>query len=99
MQLIEVQTQLSRFVVNTQLLNDSISRALNSNLSKDSVVNQDAGSQPERASESTNDNNYKFDEPLDFSSIDVDAPFHAEERVSGLVLLIIQQVLLVLIVQ
>ncbi|KAL6885404.1 hypothetical protein GGI43DRAFT_426656 [Trichoderma evansii] len=98
MQLIEVQTQLSRFVVNTQLLNGSISRALNSNPSKDSVANQDADSQPESVSESTDDNNYNFDGPLDFSSIDIDAPLQAEERSSGLVLPIILHILLELTV-
>ncbi|PTB41315.1 hypothetical protein M441DRAFT_457151 [Trichoderma asperellum CBS 433.97] len=89
MQLIKVQTQLSRFVVNTQLLNDSISHALDPNPSNKSTTNQDADSQSQNVSESTNDNIYHFNELLDFSSIDIDATFHAEERVSGLVLLII----------
>lgn len=89
MQLIEVQTQLSRFVVNTQRLNDSISHALNSNSSNQSAADQDADSQPENVSESTNNNHYNFGELLDFSSTDVDASLHTEERASGLVLLII----------
>ncbi|KAH8123938.1 hypothetical protein ACSS6W_010512 [Trichoderma asperelloides] len=99
MQLIKIQTQLSRFVVNTQLLNDSISRALDPNPPDKFTANQDVYYQSQNVSGSTNDNNYHFDGLLDFSSIDIAATFHTEERVSGLVLLIILRTSLELTVQ
>lgn len=99
MQLIKIQTQLSRFVVNTQLLNDSISRAFDPNPPDKFTANQDVYYQSQNVSGSTNDNNYHFDGLLDFSSIDIAATFHTEERVSGLVLLIILRTSLELTVQ
>lgn len=84
MQLVEVQTQLSRFAVNTQLLNDSVSRALNPNLSSHDVANKDVQSQRKVTSESRNDDSYNLDEPLDFSSVKGAISFHTEAPVSGI---------------
>lgn len=84
MQLVEVQTQLSRFAVNTQLLNDSVSRALNPNPSSHNVASKDVQSQLEIISESPSDDSYNLDEPLDFSSVESALPFHTEAPVSGI---------------
>lgn len=84
MQLVEVQTQLSRFAVNTQLLNDSVSRTLNPNLSSHSVANKDVESQLKIISESSSDDSYNLDEPLDFSTVESAIPFHTEAPVSGI---------------
>ncbi|PTB51010.1 hypothetical protein M431DRAFT_533972, partial [Trichoderma harzianum CBS 226.95] len=83
MQLVEVQAQLSRFAVNTQLLNDSVSRALNPNPSSHDVANKDVQSQLKIISESPSDDSYNLDEPLDFSSVASGIPFHTEAPVSA----------------
>lgn len=84
MQLVEVQTQLSRFAVNTQLLNDSVSRALNPNTSSHDVANKDVQSQLKNTSESPSDDSYNLGEPLDFSSVESAISFHTEAPVSGI---------------
>ncbi|KAL6825386.1 hypothetical protein J3E69DRAFT_355400 [Trichoderma sp. SZMC 28015] len=83
MQLVEVQAQLSRFAVNTQLLNDSVSRALNPNTSSHDVASKDVQSQLKTISESPSDDSYNLDEPLDFSSVASAVPFHTEAPVSA----------------
>ncbi|QYT05055.1 BZIP domain-containing protein [Trichoderma simmonsii] len=82
MQLVEVQAQLSRFAVNTQLLNDSVSRALNPNPPSHDVAHKDAQSQLNITSESPSDGSYNLDEPLDISSVQSAIPFHIEAPVS-----------------
>lgn len=84
MQLVEVQAQLSRFAVNTQLLNDSVSRALNPDTSSHDVASKDVQSQLKIISESPSDDSHNLDERLDFSSVESAIPFHTEAPVSGI---------------
>lgn len=79
MQLVEVQAQLSRFAVNTQLLN-----ALNPNPFSHDVANKDVQSQLRIIPESPSDDSYNLDEPLGFSSVESAIHFHSEAPVSGI---------------
>lgn len=81
LQLVEVQTQLSRFAVNTQLLNDSVSRALTPNTSSRFAVNTDEYYRSKNKIEKTN--SYNIDEHLDFTSVEGATSFHTEGEVSG----------------